>query len=227
MNNETPVVASGAGDVNRYLAARLEWDERYGDLITRAKNWRITAILCAVGMVILSIGMVVVAMKSKIVPYVVAVDSVGKVVSQGPAEQAAIPDDRLKRAALYDWLQDFRMVSSDPLIEHKAIEKVYSMIAEGSAAKTTVSDFYQGASPLERSQKELVTIDIHTLVATSPQTFEVEWTEKTTDLNGNVTATQNWKGAFTLAVNPPTDERVARINPLGIYITNANWSKVL
>ena len=26
--------------VSAYLNARREWDERYGDLITRAKNWR-------------------------------------------------------------------------------------------------------------------------------------------------------------------------------------------
>ena len=25
---------------NPYLAARKEWDERYGDLISRARNWR-------------------------------------------------------------------------------------------------------------------------------------------------------------------------------------------
>jgi type IV secretion system protein VirB5 len=32
---------------NPYLAARHEWDERYGDLITRAKNWRLMAALCS------------------------------------------------------------------------------------------------------------------------------------------------------------------------------------
>ena len=26
--------------LNPYLAARREWDERYGDLISRARNWR-------------------------------------------------------------------------------------------------------------------------------------------------------------------------------------------
>jgi type IV secretory pathway TrbF-like protein len=37
----------------------------------------------------------------------------------------------------------------------------------------------------------------------------------------------HWKAAFSIVVNPPTDERMARINPLGIYVTNANWGKVL
>ena len=33
--------------LNPYVAARREWDERYGEIITRAKNWRFIAILSA------------------------------------------------------------------------------------------------------------------------------------------------------------------------------------
>lgn len=32
---------------NPYLAARREWDERYGNLITRERNWRIMALVCS------------------------------------------------------------------------------------------------------------------------------------------------------------------------------------
>lgn len=32
-------------ECNPYLAARHEWDERYGDLVTRAKNWRTMALV--------------------------------------------------------------------------------------------------------------------------------------------------------------------------------------
>ena len=32
-----------SGAHSPYLAARREWDERYGDLITRARNWRTMA----------------------------------------------------------------------------------------------------------------------------------------------------------------------------------------
>jgi type IV secretory pathway TrbF-like protein len=28
-------------------------------------------------------------------------------------------------------------------------------------------------------------------------------------------------------VNPPDDERLVRVNPLGVYVTNAHWTKVL
>jgi type IV secretory pathway TrbF-like protein len=42
-----------------------------------------------------------------------------------------------------------------------------------------------------------------------------------------VKATDRWKGSFSIALNPPTDERLARINPLGVYVTNVSLAKVL
>jgi type IV secretory pathway TrbF-like protein len=55
----------------------------------------------------------------------------------------------------------------------------------------------------------------------------VEWLETTRDLYGAVKATDHWKGSFTTAFSSPTEERQARINPLGIYVTHASWTKVL
>jgi type IV secretion system protein VirB5 len=42
-----------------------------------------------------------------------------------------------------------------------------------------------------------------------------------------VQSQERWKGAFTIAINPPTDERWIRSNPLGIYVTNVSWTKVV
>ena len=38
-------MATTSKTLNPYTAARQEWDERYGDLISRAKNWRLIAFL--------------------------------------------------------------------------------------------------------------------------------------------------------------------------------------
>ena len=32
---------------------------------------------------------------------------------------------------------------------------------------------------------------------------------------------------LTITVNPPSDERLVRVNPLGIYVVALSWSKVL
>jgi type IV secretory pathway TrbF-like protein len=93
---------------NPYLAARREWDERYGHLITRERNWRIMAFICALTALLAIGGMIRLSTKSRIVPFVVAMDSLGRTVAPGPAEQASPSDDRLKRATLLTWVEDLR-----------------------------------------------------------------------------------------------------------------------
>lgn len=210
-----------------YLAARRDWDERYGSFITRARTWRVAALLALLVAVLEGAVLIRLSLTSKLKTIVVAVDSIGRVVSSGPAEQVPVVDDRLKRAALFQWVQDLRMVTTDPITQRRSIDRVYAMIGNGSSAQTVVTDFYRNNTPFERARTETVVVDVHSIVPTSNRSYEAEWTETTRDHSGEVASTQNWKGVFTIALNPPTDEKLARVNPLGIYVVDVSWSKVL
>ena len=212
---------------NPYLAARREWDERYGDLITRARNWRTMAACCALASLLSIAGIVWLSARSRVIPFVVLVDNLGRPVASGAAEQAGVSDDRLKRASVLSWVESLRTVTSDGIAQRKAIDHVYAQIANGSEAQTFVSEFYRSSQPFQRAQTETVSVEVKSVLPTSDRTFEVEWVETTRDLYGTVKATDRWKGSFSIALNPPTDERLARINPLGVYITNASWANVL
>lgn len=212
---------------NQYLAARHEWDERYGDLITRARNWRTVALVCSMAALLATAGMTWLSARSRIVPFVVLMDSLGRPVVSGVAEQTGINDDRLKRASILDWVEDLRLVTTDGIAQRKAIDHVYAQIASGSEAQAFISEYYRSAQPFKSAQTETVSVAVNSVLPTSDRTFEVDWVETTRDLYGTVKATDHWKGSFSIAINPPTDERLARINPLGIYITNVSWSKVL
>jgi type IV secretory pathway TrbF-like protein len=61
---------------NPYLAARREWDERYGSLITRERNWRRMAVLSSLIALLAVGGMIRLSTKSHIVPFVVAITAV-------------------------------------------------------------------------------------------------------------------------------------------------------
>jgi type IV secretion system protein TrbF len=212
---------------NPYLAARREWDERYGHLIARERNWRLMALLCALSSLLTVAGLVYLSSRTHIVPFVVAMDSLGRPVAAGPAEQTTTADDRIKRATLYAWLENLRLVTSDGVAQRKAIDRVYAYVASGSQAQAFISDFYRGDPPQKRAQTETVSIEVQSVLPTSDRTFEIEWAETTRDLYGTVTQRARWKAAFTIALNPPTDETTARVNPLGIYVTNASWGKLL
>lgn len=220
-------IASKKSTENPYLSARREWDERYGDLITRERNWRAVAFVCAFSSLLTVAGLVWLSAHSRIVPFVVAMDSLGRPVAAGPAEQTTTADDRIKRATLFNWIENLRLVTSDGIAQRKAIDRVYAYLASGSQAQAFISDFYRGDPPQKRAQTETVSIEVQSVLPTTDRTYEIEWAETTRDLYGTVTQRARWKAAVTIAINPPSDEATARVNPLGIYVTNSNWSKLL
>lgn len=105
---------------NPYLAARHEWDERYGHLITRERNWRIMAFVCGLTSLLTVAGLIWLSARSRIVPFVVAMDSLGRPIAAGPAEQTTTADDRIKTATLYAWLENLRLVTSDGVAQRKS-----------------------------------------------------------------------------------------------------------
>lgn len=132
----------------------VEVNARSGDLISRARNWR-AAFFAAAAIALLAVGgMIVIARQARIVPYVVAVDSLGRTVGSGPAEQATVADDRLKRAALNSWVGDWRLVSMDGIAQRKAIDRAYDMIASGSPAQVAVSEYYSKDASAAGSRRQ-------------------------------------------------------------------------
>jgi type IV secretion system protein VirB5 len=225
-------VADGAQskreDYNPYLVARREWDERYGDLLARAKKAERIAVICAGISLLIGPAFVALALRPPRT-IVVAVNSTGQYLGSGASGNSVMVTDEMKRATLSDWVSNLRMVTPDGMSQRWAIEKVYAMISSGSPAQTFISDFYRGNPPQARAQSEIVHVQVNTLLSTSKDTYQVEWMETTRDLQGKVLFEQRWKGAFTFVISPspPNDERLVRLNPIGLYITHASWSRVL
>jgi len=210
-----------------YLVARREWDERYGGLIKRAQQWRAAAVLALLVALAEAIVIIGVATRPRIVPYVVAVDSLGRVVAAGAIDRTSPIDDRMKQAAITQWVLDMRGVTSDGLAERAAIDHVYAMIGSQSAAQTVVTDYFRANQPFERGSRETVQVEVNAILPNSPHSFEVDWTETQRTLDGKPISSDKWRGIFTLAINPSTDEAVLRVNPFGIYVMDITWSKVL
>jgi type IV secretion system protein VirB5 len=181
----------------------------------------------SVGRLVATVGMVWLSARSRVVPFVVLVDSLGRPLALGLAEQASVGDDRLRRAVILDWIENLRMVTTDGIAQRRAIERVYAHIASGTSAQAFIGDFYRNDPPFKRAQTDTVSVEVKSVLPTSDRTFEVDWIETSRDLYGAVKSTDHWKGAFTIALNAPTDERQARVNPLGLYVTAASWAKVL
>jgi type IV secretion system protein TrbF len=214
--------------VSPYVAARHEWDERYGSLITQARNWRVAFQVASAIALVAVAGATWLSVHSRTKVFVVALDQLGRSAAAGYADQTSVgSDDRLRRSSILNWVESLRTVTSDTIAQAKAIKAVYAQISQGSAAMNAINDFYRGDPPQTRGKTETVSVEVNTVLPTGDRSYEVDWTETTRDLQGVVTATARLKGSFMIAVDPPSDEPTARMNPLGIYVTNASWSRVL
>ena len=98
-------VALGASrvtkDLNPYVEARREWNDRYLDLVRARRWWQITAVaeLALVG--VLASGLVALSLQHKTIPYVVEVDALGAATAVKPVEAAGRPtDERIVRYQL-------------------------------------------------------------------------------------------------------------------------------
>jgi type IV secretion system protein TrbF len=210
-----------------YLFARREWDERYGGLIKQAQQWRGAAVLALLVALAEAIVIIGVATRPRTAPYVVAVDSLGRVAAAGAIDRTFPIDERMKQASITQWVQYMRGVTSDGLAERAAIDHVYAMTGSQSAAQTIVTDYFRANQPFERGSRETVQVEVNAILPNSPHSYEVDWTETQRTLDGKPISSDKWRGIFTVAINPPTDEAVLRVNPFGIYIIDITWSKVL
>lgn len=220
--------AGGADLANPYLAARKAWDERYGDLISRARHWRLVAFV-ALAIAFVSVGgLIIVAKQTRLVPFVVAVNELGRPVASGVAtvEGGTRLDERVMKAALADFVSKWRAVTIDWTFQRAQIDQVFAQIGQGSRAQVAISDWYRSAPPQQRAEQGTVEVEIKSVLATSEKTWEVGWTEVKRLATGQINGKEEFRGLFTIAVNPPRTEEEGRANPLGIFVTNATWSRV-
>jgi type IV secretory pathway TrbF-like protein len=222
--NQRDAAPVGAAE-SPFIAAKREWNERYGDYIAQARSWRLTAILALVIATILAGGTIWLAGQSKLIPYVVEVDKLGDSIAVARADQTATPNQSIIRAQLASWIRDARSVSSDLINERATLTRVYSLI--GTTAKPYLDDWYRAHSPFEAGSSHTVAITIDAVLPQSPTTYQVQWTEEQRDLNGSHTATSHWVAQLTIGINPPTDEATILRNPIGIYVTQLSWTQQL
>lgn len=222
-----PEPAAARLNEDAYLAARREWNERYGSYRTRAATWRAFAFLMAATALVLGMALWYVAMQRKVIPYVVEVDRIGQAVAVRQAETQRPVDNRVVKAMLARFIVDTRSVLADGIAQRQAIDRIYALLAGGARATSYMNEYFQRENPFERAKATLVSVEIISTLPQTDKTWLVEWEETTRDGAGQVMLKNRWKAFLTVAFNPPTDEQQIRINPLGIFVVELNWAQTL
>ncbi len=203
----------------------MEWNERYGDYISAARSWRLTAVLALVTSAIATGGLVWVASQSQIVPYVVKVDKLGTAVAVDRADEARRPDRQMIVAQLSRFISDMRCVYADANAERNNIKEGYAMINGRSEAFGTANEYMRAHDPFERAKTETVIVEVETVLPISADTWRIEWREETRSRDGSKPVQQQMQAILSVSFNPPSDEATIRLNPIGIYVNSFNWAK--
>jgi type IV secretion system protein VirB5 len=212
---------------NPYLEGRREWNSRYGSYIKQAYVWRVIAFLTSIIAIIAVLGVVYIGSQNKFVPYIVQVDKLGKSVASGLATKASPIDSKVIKYSLAEFITNFKTVYPDPDIQKDYVFKSYRYLASNFPAYTAVSKFYKEHSPFERAKKERVTVTIKSVLQMSKDTWQIDWVEKITNERGITRFQDRYRGLATIEIIPPTTESEILKNPVGLYIKDFTWSKLL
>ena len=212
---------------NPYIAARMEWNERYGSYVKAAASWRIVGIT---GMLMAVIGFSYALYQStqvKLVPYIVEVDKLGTAATAGYPQQIEYADPRVVRATLGSFVTNFRSVTPDTFVQKQYIDRAYAHLRSSDPATEKVNAWFRSNSPFDRAREKTVAIEVNNIVPLSNQSYQIDWTEYERDRQGKEIATRRFRGIATVTLTPPQDEAVIRLNPIGLYLKDFDWTAQL
>ncbi len=207
-----------------YQRASQVWDKRIGEPVVQAANWRAAA-FAGFAIAALAVGGLIYQDATKhVATYIVPVDNYGRPGRIQLAGAAYTPGTAEMGYFLADWVTKTRSKSIDPIVIRDNWTAAYHFVAGPAIGQ--LNDYAKANNPFDRAGSEAISVQIVSVLARSPSTYQVEWRETTYD-QGASTTTATWTGLFTTKLQPPKNEAEVRANPLGIYITTFQWSREL
>jgi len=211
---------------NPYLDGRLEWLERYGSYISRAKQWQITALICLCITLVSIICNSIQATQAKVVPYVVEVDKFGQMAAVNRASDPGVIPTRVIQATLSDFVVNWRTVTPDLDLQKKMVERLSFYVA--ASAKGWLRQWFSEQNPYDRAKNFLVQVYIKSVPAqVSTDSWRVEWDEITRNHAGVQISSETYQATLTIQVQAPTTDAQIIRNPGGVYVTAISSSTIM
>jgi type IV secretion system protein VirB5 len=163
----------------------------------------------------------------RLVPYIVEVDKLGTPIAAGFPEQIEYADARVVRATLANFVASFRSISPDAVVQKQYIDRTYALLRTSDPSTQKINSWFRGNSPFEKAKSSTVAIEVNNVVALSNQTYQIDWTEYERDRKGKESGTRRFRGIATVTLTTPQDEAIIRINPIGLYVQDFDWTAQL
>lgn len=219
---------------NPYLTARRTWNEHVNSIVSSRQTWQMIGILSLLIALAAVGGLIYIGSQSKFIPYVIEVDKLGQQLAAGPVTASYKTDPRILKATVSSFIEDARTVTPDAALQRKAVFSVYAHLAPNDPATAKMNEWLNGtaeSSPFSRAAKEMVSIDITSVLPQTQDTWQVDWSETSRDRQGVLKSKSVHMRAlvtiYTIETTSQTPEEQIRNNPLGIYVRDFSWSHLL
>ncbi|NLO16673.1 MAG: conjugal transfer protein TrbF [Arcobacter butzleri] len=213
---------------NPYVNAKSEWIERYGSYISQKRNWQVVAFISLIIAFTSVIFVGYMGTQNKLVPYVIEVDKLSNIQRVGMVQQNInVQNPNVIKYSLNSFIYNWRTIWGDPQTQRKFIFDGYSYLRAQTKAYNYVNEYFQKNNPYEKSKKENIRVKITSIVPQSTDTWQVEWMETISDVSENIISEDIYKGFFTVEQILPSSEEEILKNPLGVFITDINYTKVI
>jgi type IV secretion system protein VirB5 len=207
-----------------YQRAGQLWDERIGSARVQARNWRLMAfggLFLTTG---LSGGLVWQSMQSRVVPYVVEVDSLGEARAVAPVATDYRPTDPQIAWHLGRFITNIRSKSLDPVLMRENWLSAYDFASPRGAI--FLGEYARSANPFADVGDKTISVQVTSVVRASDTSFQVKWLENAFE-RGSLAGTSRWTAILTVSVKSPKNADTLRKNPLGLYVDAVDWSREL
>jgi type IV secretion system protein VirB5 len=212
-----------------FLEGRRVWNERYGEYLGAANAWRKLALICAATTTLSVGGNIYQSSQSHLIPYVIEIGQLGMPVNAGFPNEASKADPRIMKALIGSFISDLRSVIADASAEKIGITRAFHFLREGDPAHATIVEFLtqDETNPFKRAEVTTVTVQVNSALPITEKTWQLEWLEIERNRQGLETGKSQMKAMLTVAMAETTDESVLAHNPIGLFITDVSWNRVL
>jgi len=193
----------------------------------KESRWKYMALISFGCLVLSIITLVYQSTLPRTVPLVVTVSDFGEAkyvgdVSNYSYSNIVIPEE-CYNYQLRKYITNLYSISADSTVLRNNLKDCYSTLTRESAQKLT--EMLKSENPMKVFGEVLRNVEIESILKQTSKTYQVEFWVKTTDMSGVVRTNERMRGLFTIKVMSPSKEDL-QYNPLGIYITNFDFTKL-
>ncbi|KPA11601.1 conjugal transfer protein TrbF [Candidatus Magnetomorum sp. HK-1] len=209
-----------------YQRAKQDFDDLIGNSRLQAYHWRLAFFCTVLVLCVTVLGMIYLSSQSKIIPYIVEVDSSGSVRLVGKAHHIAYePKIQSIKYFLSLFINDIRSIPADPVLLKKNFLNAYHFVT--TKGRNLLNEYARNYDPFTKQKNSVISVEISNVVKMSEKSYQVQWREQAFSKNGSMINDNQYTGIFTINFSTPKNETVLQKNPLGLFIDFFNISKNL